>query len=383
MQSKSYGAEGGGIRRVTNSRKVVAAVLALILISIILFPQVIHGSRETVKVCAILPLSGSGSVDAIDARDGILIAVDEINEFGGINGRPIELIVVDCETNATIAAEKFRTMEADYHPLFYMTAISEICAAVAPLAEEAGAPLIAVVSTDSSLTNGKEWVFRCYSGTEQEVGVALEFLHQFGVQHLGILASNDAYGISVSGALKREFEAVGGEAQIERFATSETDFALEIQNVSANEAVYCVSTLISLRNVLVQLNESGYEGLILTTAGGTAPYITSTPEADGVYLAAPATYFLANFQAVSFAEKFEERYGRPVSYQAASGYGTLDIVAALLRGRELSREGLREALTGGFVFNCSLGNFIVPAGEHNMAVDLFRARIEGGKLIYL
>jgi branched-chain amino acid transport system substrate-binding protein len=362
---------------------VVASVLAFLLISIILFTQVMQGSRETVKVCAILPLSGSGSASAIEVRDGVLIAVDEINEFGGINGRPIELIVVDCETNAAVATEKFRTMEADSPPLFYMTALGSISATVAPLAEEAGAPLIAVVSTDSSLTNGKEWVFRYYAGTEQEVGVGLEFLNQFGIQRLGILSSNDDLGISVSEALKREFEAAGGTAQIERFATSETDFALEIQNVSANEAVYCVAALVQLKQVLVQLNESAYQGLILTTSGAAAPYIISTPEVDGVYLAAPAIYSLANHKAISFAGKFEERYGRPVSAQAASGYDSLEIVAGLLRDHELSRESLREALTGGFVYNGSLGNLTLPAGEHNMAFGLFRARIDGGKLVYI
>jgi branched-chain amino acid transport system substrate-binding protein len=341
-----------------------------------------HGSRGTVKICAILPLSGSGSATAIEARDGALIAVDEINEFGGINGRPIELVVVDCETNAAVATEKFRTMEADSPPLFYMTALSSISATVAPLAEEAGAPLIAVVSTDSSLTNGKEWVFRYYSGTEQEVGVQLEFLSQFGVKRLGILASNDSFGISTSVALKREFEAVGGTAQVERFATSETDFALEIQNVSANEAVYCVAALVQLKQVLVQLNQSAYQGPILTSAGAAAPYILSTPEADGVYLAAPAIYSFANYEAVSFDGKFEERYGRPVSHQAASSYDAIRIVAGLLRDREPSREGLREALTGGFVYNGSLGNITASAGEHDFAFDLFRARIDDGKLVY-
>lgn len=281
----------------TKKTKVMAATLALLLVSIILFTQFMHGSRGTVKICAILPLSGSGSAGAIEARDGLLIAVDEINEFGGINGRPIELVVVDCETNSSLATKQFRTMEADSPPLLYITAISSISVAVAPLAEEAEAPLIAVVSVDSSLTIGKEWVFRYYAGTEQEVGVQLEFLSQFGVQHLGILASKDSYGISVSDALKREFEAAGGAAQVERFATSEADFALEIQNVSANEAVYCVTTLVQLKQVLIQLNESGYGGLISTTSGAAAHYVLSVPEVDGVYLAAPAIYSLDNYAA--------------------------------------------------------------------------------------
>ena len=367
----------------TQNRKVVASVLALLLISIILFTQVMHGSQETVKVCAILPFSGSGSATAIEARDGVLMAVDEINEFGGINGRPIELIEVDCETNATVAAEKFRTMEAGDPPLFYMTALSSVAAVIGPLAEEARAPLVVVASSDSSLTNGKEWVFRYYSGTEQEVGVGLEFLNQFGIQRLGILSSNDSLGDSVSEALKREFEATGGTAQIERFATSETDFALEIQNVSANEAVYCVAALVQLRQVLVQLNESAYQGLVLTTSGAAGPYILSTPEVDGVYLAAPAIYNLANFEAISLAGKFEERYGRPVSSQAASSYDAIKIAAGLLRDHELSRESLWEVLTGGFVYNGSLGNLTLPAGEHNMAFGLFRSRIDDGKLVYI
>jgi ABC-type branched-subunit amino acid transport system substrate-binding protein len=141
--------------------------------------------------------------------------------------------------------------------------------------------------------------------------------------------------------------------------------------------------LVQLKQVLVQLNESAYQGLILTTSGAAAPYIISTPEVDGVYLAAPAIYSLANHKAISFAGKFEERYGRPVSAQAASGYDAIKIVAGLLRDHELSREILRGALTGGFVYNGSLGNLTLPAGEHNMAFGLFRARIDDGRLVYI
>jgi ABC-type branched-subunit amino acid transport system substrate-binding protein len=68
---------------------------------------------------------------------------------------------------------------------------------------------------------------------------------------------------------------------------------------------------------------------------------------------------------------------------AASGYDAIKIVAGLLRDHELSRESLREALAGGFIFNGSLGNLTLPAGEHNMAFGLFRARIDDGRLVYI
>ena len=64
------------------------------------------------------------------------MAVDEINSRGGINGRPIELIIVDNESNPEKAKKDFLEIEETHAPLMYISSLSSISTAVAPLAEE-------------------------------------------------------------------------------------------------------------------------------------------------------------------------------------------------------------------------------------------------------
>jgi len=72
-------------------------VLAIGLGSFFFFDE--SAGREPIKIGVTLAETGpSGGID-IEMRDGMQMAVDEINSHGGINGRPIELIIVDNETN--------------------------------------------------------------------------------------------------------------------------------------------------------------------------------------------------------------------------------------------------------------------------------------------
>jgi len=83
------------------SKKSILGITGIIFIAIGLgsffFFEV---GGETIKIGVILAETGPGSGIGIENRDGMLMAVDEINSFDGINGRPIELIIVDNETNS-------------------------------------------------------------------------------------------------------------------------------------------------------------------------------------------------------------------------------------------------------------------------------------------
>ena len=72
-------------------------VIAIGLGSFFLFEETI--GRETIKIGVIFPLTGAASDIGEQMRNGMQLAADEINSRGGINGRLIELIIVDNETN--------------------------------------------------------------------------------------------------------------------------------------------------------------------------------------------------------------------------------------------------------------------------------------------
>jgi len=74
---------------------------------------------EPIKVGVILSETGPGSGIGIENRDGMLMAVDELNSRGEINGRPIELIIVDNETNPEKAKRDFLEIEETHSPLMF------------------------------------------------------------------------------------------------------------------------------------------------------------------------------------------------------------------------------------------------------------------------
>jgi len=103
--------------------------------------------EEPIKIGAILSLSGSSAAVGEEVRDGMLLACSRINSFGGINGRELRLIIEDSKTDREEAKAVFEKIEAEHHPLGYLSVLSSVGIALAPLAEEskdAVPPIISV-----------------------------------------------------------------------------------------------------------------------------------------------------------------------------------------------------------------------------------------------
>ncbi|GGJ51453.1 amino acid ABC transporter substrate-binding protein [Deinococcus roseus] len=64
-------------------------------------------SASAVKVGALIPLSGASSVSGQAEKNGLLLAVDEINKNGGVLGEPLELIIEDDQSNPAKAVPAF------------------------------------------------------------------------------------------------------------------------------------------------------------------------------------------------------------------------------------------------------------------------------------
>ena len=109
-------------------------VIAISLGSFFLFEEIVSG--ETIKIGVTSPITGAAGNIGVQMRDGMQMAVDEINSRGGINGRAIELIIADDESNPEKAKKVFLEIEETHAPLLYISSLSSVSTAVSILAEE-------------------------------------------------------------------------------------------------------------------------------------------------------------------------------------------------------------------------------------------------------
>ena len=127
--------------------------------------QAAFGQAKPYKIGTEQPLSGAGAAGGKTALVGVQMAVDRINKSGGVNGRPIELIVADDESKPDVGRRKVEKLlvedNVDVHVGGFL---SNICLACMPVFEEYKVVNIISVCLDTTLTTTKcnRYSFRPY-----------------------------------------------------------------------------------------------------------------------------------------------------------------------------------------------------------------------------
>ena len=99
-------------------------------------------SSQSVRIGALLPLSGSGSNYGRSLRQGLEIAKGEINANGGINGKQLEIIYEDSQGDPKVAISGFEKLSSFDHVPVVIGSISSVVLALAPTADREHVVLI-------------------------------------------------------------------------------------------------------------------------------------------------------------------------------------------------------------------------------------------------
>ena len=341
-------------------------------------------NQETIKIGAIISTEGpAGPVaEGIAPMEGLTMAVEEINASGGINGRKIELIHENPAMDTQKAIEMFQKMENTDKPLFYLSTLSFMSMALAPLAEEANVALVATIATTPALTKNRDWIFRYWPTAEKEVPVILSLIEQLKIGRLGVLYLDDDYGRSIftllDAGLKKRGVAVEGTA----FANNTTDFENLVASVLDNDMIYFLGFSSHVEPIAAELVKQGYSGLKLAPNAAAVPSVRSNPAMNGVYVTIPIIYNPNYFFAHEFKRGYEDRYKKPVGHYAPPGYDLLKLLADLLTDKKLERSSVTQVLEQGFIYSGVFGDLYAEAGDHDIGFPLYFAQIVNGEIIY-
>ena len=205
--------------RVTRRRVLewAAAGSAVALGSAIVAPTVWrHAFAQTkaFRIGSLQPLSGGGAAGGKTALVGVQMAVDRINKSGGVNGRPIELIVADDESKPDVGRRKIeKLVEEDNIDVHVGGFLSNVCLACTPVFEEAKVLNMISVCLDTTLTTSKcsRYSFRPFDyAPAQAVAFAPYLVNKLG-KKWHIAYADYAWGQSTRDAYAEEIKKAGGE----------------------------------------------------------------------------------------------------------------------------------------------------------------------------
>lgn len=321
------------------------------------------GAGDTIAIGAVHPLSGGLAGVGGMMNDGATMAVEDINEAGGIealDGAQLELRDGDSQGTAQTGQSEAQRLISEGAVALVGTYQSDVTENVASAAERAGIPMVIDVAVDDKIMEqGYENIFRIQPNASSMGQAGAETLVAMGetagvdVERVAYLHIEGAFGTSVSEAFTEEAEAQGIEvvSTVSYPATNFSDATTQVKQALSADPDVVVVTGYYPDNVLIAEAVQALNPDLLGVFGiASGAFDDSSFPADA---GAAATNILsANYhyaanseRSQDIRERFEETYGRPMETAAMLSYQAVEVIAAgLEESGSDDPEALRDAI---------------------------------------
>lgn len=285
------------------------------------------------------PLTGDYATYGLSARNGAMIAMDEINAAGGVNGITFDVKYEDDQASAELAVNGYSTLIDEGMQVSLGAVTSGACIALAEESQYDGLLVLTPSASNKEVTKYDN-VFRvCFTDPDQGV-YAADFIAKNAIAtKIAIIydKSND-YSVGIHDNFVTEAAAKGLEVVTDQAFTdqSNTDFSVQIQAV-ADSGAELVFLPIYAQEAAYILTQSKSAGLSVTFFGcdgldGVLTKIGAENEAacEGVMLLTPFAADAQDEKTVAFVAKYQELYGTTPDQFAADGYDAVYAIKAAL-----------------------------------------------------
>jgi branched-chain amino acid transport system substrate-binding protein len=335
-------------RQFQQSATLVAVLAALVATTA---PSLEAQESEPIKIGLSGALTGGDAILGQTQREGVMLAVDEINAAGGIDGRQIEVIVEDEANDPSRMAEiAQRFITRDTVDAIIGGTNDGTAQVLAQVAEQAEVPLVIPFANGDQITRGRKWSFQVDVASTTFVQTIVDrATSEF--EKIGIIYDDNAFGQANRNFALEDFDELGKEpvavVPIPDVGRDYTPQVKQFQDAGAEVLIANISgtNAAQLRKDMVRL---GYEPLIL---GPNSLAFQSMIDV-GAEFVEEKIHFLdlideTKPEVQEFQEKMKAKYQKPAtSGFELLGYDAMMILAHALREGGGDKQEVREALEG-------------------------------------
>lgn len=190
-----------------------AFALAAAVVSGLLAVSAAHAADKTIKIGALLPMSGPGSYFGAQDKQGIELALDQLNK-SGVNGYKFEVHYEDSACSPLPATQAAKRMIEQYKP---DVTIGEECSdatlAIMPIMAQSEIPFLNAGSSSIKITEpGNPWTFRIMPNeVMQGIDIATQAYKRLNAKTAVLLHENTNAGIGNAQVFADTFTKLGGK----------------------------------------------------------------------------------------------------------------------------------------------------------------------------
>lgn len=306
---------------------------------------------DEIVIGGIFPLSGGVAVYGVECKNGIDLAIEEINAAGGINGKNILLISEDDEGNPEKTVNAYQKLTSKDGVKIVIGSLTSGCTqAITNRAQAQKVIQIAPAATAPAITDAGDFIFRaCFIDPFQgRVGGKFSY-ETLNARKAAILydIGND-YSVGLTENFESSFTEAGGQIVAkEAYNTNDKDFNAQLTKIkSANpDVVYLPDYYNVVALIAKQLRAQGIETPIVGADGWDGILGNANAEVLNGYYSNHYATDSTSPAVRSFVEKFNKKYSKDPNSFAALGYDSMYILKdAIIKAGSTDPQAVKVAL---------------------------------------
>lgn len=373
---------------------IIAAVFILVSCLVLPTAALAESAKPPYKIGGIFSITGAQSFLGDPEKKSMELAVEQINQTGGIDGRMLEAVIYDTEGDPSKALNAAnRLISRDNVIAIIGPSLTPTTLAVMPLVQKTQIPFISCAAGNKIVSPVDPWVFKTAQSDILAVAAIYKHIQSKDIKKVGIITVANAFGESGKEQLVQQAEAFGLTiVREETFGAGDTDMTAQLTKITKEnpEAIVCWGTnpgpAVIARNVqqlgitiplyqshgvaspkFIELAGDAAEGILLPT--GKILVANLLPDDD------PQKKVLTDYMAA-----YGAKFNTPVSGFGGYSYDAVNILAKAMAGSNGDKEKIRagiENLKGHVGIS---GTFNFSETEHNgLGPDAFvMVRIKNG-----
>lgn len=355
------------------AKKILVGIIGIFIIIIIGWVFAFQSkfdkkdNHHVIKIAAMLPLTGKGSVAGENAKKALHLCVEDWNARGGILGKKIEIEFYDVKNSepkeGIFIAQKL--VSGSIKPNIIVNVTSAVVLPCQPIFERHKIIQISLAPTNQLFAVRPKYVIRNYPSDEKACQKLVSELKKlFRISEIKVLYPNSEWGrsnyVAFNSKAKQHDITI---AHAEPYVEDEISYRNNIMrcNLKNNDSLYVIGSQERLGRIVRQARDSGYTGNIF----GGADFITKS--ALNIIGSQRANMYYCTIEksdnVYKLMEKFEEKYNTRIDEMSLFFYNGLDLVLNAFLSQNTTDNDVLMSKINGFLHQGYLGEFRVKNNE--------------------